>query len=305
MNEPTHWPPVRWRARIDPAGRLRDHDRRSIRPLAATTTGIESCPGVWSVNTVLDRPLLWLLVSLCAAALLAGCGETERDEQPLELPDNLDELIDPTIVDEFATHGMTIHDGLEPPQIAGVYRVDDHEARVQYYEDNDEMIGRRARGSVWRMVTTDVTAMSLDVDEDENDNRRLRLEQAFALVSGTDDCFTAFTHVSDDGSWEWDIDDENDDDGDDNGNDDIPPEDIPEDERRYTECPYDLTLLVSACDDPGRGLDDFQAGSRIHYPATPDDRCLEQRDADRIIAQDHVELVELVDPGADNTDDDE
>jgi hypothetical protein len=218
-------------------------------------------------------------VSLSVVALVAtGCVEAAFD-----IPEEAQEWATNELVDRLLRVGMTFHDGTSPPELSGVYLLDE---AVILYHDRSELEGRRILESQWEFRSTD-DGLVVTAEEEEGP---LSFYEVPAAIRGDGDCFTLL--FLDDGESvppgeevEEEEDDENGED--ENGDDGEGQEPDLSDEP----CPQDQWFIFSACMED-EGLSEVRIADEVRRWASPDGRCVTETEGRRVVSQDFVERID-------------
>lgn len=215
------------------------------------------------------RPPLSMLVGIC----VVGAAASACVEPLFEIPEAASSWASPELVAQLAQEGMVFHGGSTPPDVSGVYLLD--EASIIRHDD-DEMVGRLLLESLWTLWPVSDEEVLVSAEEEEGP---LSFQDLSAAMTGEEDCFTLFFRE--------------------------PVAEVPagggEEEEEEPPCPQDQWFILSGCLEPG-GIGDLRIADELRRFATPDGRCVTESEGLRVVAQDFVERVgeleELEDPEA-------
>lgn len=131
--------------------------------------------------------------SACLALSLAACGgDGAADGDLYERPPGARDAISDRDLASLEEVGAVIHEGLNPPEIAGVY---DLAGGTVVYHDHEEIEGTEVCAEIWTVESTDRDDFYLTSSESYG-NCSGSSAGVGSYISGRDGCFTLFSLTS-------------------------------------------------------------------------------------------------------------
>lgn len=145
---------------------------------------------MFNVNsTLVRRTFTSAFIMVVVLASACGGSTSDSEESRFDRPSETTDFIGDDQIDSLLEAGAVIHEGDDPPDIAGVYDVDDGTVA---FDDNEDNIGLDACDSIWTVELTDQAHVFITSAELYG-NCSGSSEGAASYVSGSGNCFSLYS----------------------------------------------------------------------------------------------------------------